>query len=141
MIKDPYAALAYTKDKLALLPTDQPWLVPQSGGKDSRTVAWAILILLKEREIKPPERLVFYMADTLLEYPTFLQQAKKALTEQVLFARSLGIKATSFMTVPRLHDDFFVRILGMGLIPPTGAMRWCTDKMKIVPPRDVLQKQ
>ena len=142
LIKNPYEALEYTAKVLRRLQHYPTWIIPQSGGKDSRAVAWSVLILLKEQQVPPPKRLVTYFSDTLMEYPSFLKQAEMALDEFVTFARqSLGLEAHSFTTRPKPEHDFWVCILGKGQIPPTGNMRWCTDKMKIIPPRDVLKKQ
>jgi 3'-phosphoadenosine 5'-phosphosulfate sulfotransferase (PAPS reductase)/FAD synthetase len=134
-------AIAYTLEVLQRVPKDTPWLFPQSGGKDSRLTAWLTLALIAEGKLDPPEELVFWMGNTLIEYPTFLQQALEAMDEMTSFAQRLGIKASSFVTHPRPHEDFWVRILGMGLSPPTRNMRWCTDKLKVVPPKLVLQKR
>lgn len=142
LIKDPYKALEYTAKVLRRLQDHETWIIPQSGGKDSRAVAWSVLILLKEKRVPSPKRLVTYFSDTLMEYPSFLKQAETALDEFVTFARqSLGLEAHSFITRPKPEHDFWVCILGKGQIPPTGNMRWCTDKMKIIPVRDVLKKQ
>lgn len=142
LIKDPYRALEYTTKVLRRLQDHETWIIPQSGGKDSRAVAWAVLILLKEKQVSSPKRLVTYFSDTLMEYPSFLKQAEAALDEFVTFARqSLGLEAHSFVTRPKPEHDFWTCIIGKGQAPPTGNMRWCTDKMKIIPPRDVLKKQ
>jgi DNA sulfur modification protein DndC len=140
LIKDPYAALAYTAAQLNAVESDT-WIIPQSGGKDSRATMWSALILIAEGRVRSPKRIVTYFADTLMEYPSFIQQAQQALDECVAFAQKLGIEAHSFTTRPRAEDDFWVRIIGKGLAPPTLGMRWCTDKLKIVPSRDVLKKQ
>ncbi len=138
LIKDPFDALEYTANIIHGVKSDT-WIIPQSGGKDSRSVAWSILILIKEGRIDPPKRLITYFSDTLMEYPSFISQAKQALKEFVEYAQNiLGIEAHSFVTLPKPEHDFWVNVLGKGLIPPTSGMRWCTDKMKIMPPRDVL---
>lgn len=142
LIKDPYKALDYTAQILSKLKYDYTWVIPQSGGKDSRSVAWAVLILLKENRIPRPHRLVTYFSDTLMEYPSFKSQATQAIDEFVDYVRhSLGIEAHGFVTMPKPEDDFWVNILGKGMVPPTSGMRWCTDRMKIRPPRDILKKQ
>ena len=124
-IKDPYKALEFTQTILQSIESDT-WLIPQSGGKDSRSVAWAALILIAEGRVNPPKRLVTWFSDTLMEYPSFISQARQALDEFVGFARKLGVEAHSFITRPKPEHDFWVRVIGKGLLPPTGNMRWCT---------------
>lgn len=46
ILKDPEQALAYTREELQKLPAET-WVIPQSGGKDSRTVAQSAISLLQ----------------------------------------------------------------------------------------------
>lgn len=130
LIKDPEEALKFTVNQVAGI-NAPVWYVPSSGGKDSRATAQALLVLIRRGQIRPPQRIVFGMADTMLEFWTFLDQAKKALIQLTNEAKTLGIEADWFMTQPRINDDFWVSILGKGMIPPTPNMRWCTDRLKI----------
>lgn len=116
------------------------WVIPQSGGKDSRTVGQLILSLIADGRLQCPERLIFYLADTLMEFELFDQQAKAGLWELESKTKELGIETYAFITYPIPQDDFWVRILGFGFTPPTAKMRTCTDKLKVVPPRKVLKR-
>lgn len=138
-LKDPDLALQDTRQVLSSLEADT-WVIPQSGGKDSRAAAQAPLVLVERGLIKAPKRVIFYMADTMMEFWTFLEQAKASMEQMTQKAKSLGIKAEWFTTQPLPQDDFWVRIIGYGYLPPTPTMRWCTDKLKIVPPRKVLKR-
>jgi len=124
LIKDPYKALSYTAEILSKLKHDYTWIIPQSGGKDSRSVVWAVLILLKENRIPRPKRLVTYFCDTLMEYPSFKSQAAQAIEEFVEYARgSLGLdgelrglsRDCTSGTLAKKHDQ---RYLGVSSISP-----------------------
>lgn len=140
MTKDVRVALEQTAEILRGLSSEPTWVIPQSGGKDSRTTAQAALHLIKTGEIKPPERMVFPMADTLMEYELFISQAERGLEELRQATEDMGIEAHAFVTHPIPQDDFWVRIIGYGFVPPTTVQRWCTDKLKIAPIRKILQR-
>ena len=140
LIKDPEEALAWTaayiNQNLAAYPQ---WFIPYSGGKDSTTVIQSIVVLLDRGEIVRPDRIVIGMADTKMEFWSFLYHANRSIKMAVKAFQERGINSEYFITSPRVEDDFWVRILGHGYIPPTPNMRWCTDKMKIVPMRKHLK--
>lgn len=144
LIKDPFAAMEMASLILNAMPdpADDPryatWIIPQSGGKDSRAVLWLILILLYEGRIKhPPKTLVIYMADTLMEFPSFIKQAvdslasaEKFVTKRLNGEKGMDIQAHTFTTRPRPHDDFWVRILGRGYAPPSTGWAVLDDHQK-----------
>ncbi len=84
---------------LSLAAKHDTWVIPQSGGKDSRATAQITLALIADGQLAPPQRVVFYMADTLMEYRRFWEQAQDGLGQLVDVARSLDIEAHSF--IPR----------------------------------------
>jgi DNA sulfur modification protein DndC len=133
LIKDPEKALQFTLEQLLPWEGADTWVVPQSGGKDSRAVAQSILVLIKHGLLKPPKRIVFIMADTLMEFWSFIDQARNSMHEMVRVAQGLGIAAEAVFVQPIPQDDFWIRILGYGYAPPSDNMRWCTDKLKIQP--------
>jgi DNA sulfur modification protein DndC len=133
LIQDPEAALAYTLTQMLPHAGADVWVVPQSGGKDSRAVAQSQLVLIKRGLLKPPKRIVYMMSDTLMEFWSFIDQARRSMHELVAIAQSLGIEAEAVIVTPIPQDDFWVRILGYGYAPPSTGMRWCTDKLKISP--------
>lgn len=126
ILKDPELALDFTKTELQKLPTET-WVIPQSGGKDSRTVAQSAMVLIERGLVEPPERMIFIMADTVMEFWTFMDQAKRSLVDMTARAKALGINAEWHIARPIIQDDFWVRIIGRGMTPPTSNMRWCTD--------------
>jgi DNA sulfur modification protein DndC len=140
IIRDVNAAIEYTQDVLSRIPDRETWCIPQSGGEDSRATAQVTLALIEQGRVQAPRRMVFYMADTLLEFERFIAQAKVSLQSLKDKATSLGIEAHTFITMPLPQDDYWVRILGYGFVPPTAHMRTCTDKLKIVPPAKILRR-
>jgi DNA sulfur modification protein DndC len=140
LLKDVNEAIEYTLGVLPALPDRDTWVIPQSGGKDSRATAQVTLALIRDGRLSPPRRLIFPLADTLLEFERFDVQAKAALQDLSDEATALGIEAHSFVTVPIPQQDFWVRILGYGFVPPTSRMRSCTDLLKITPIRKILRR-
>lgn len=140
LIKSPYEALDFTAGVLNTL--DHPtWVVPFSGGKDSTSAGQSALVCIADGKIKnPPKRIIFYMGDTQMEFWSFRAHADVALNRMVAKARELGLEAEHFITSPLPQQDFWVKILGYGHIPPTPNMRWCTDNLKIQPPMRMLSK-
>lgn len=131
-------ALDYTQSILEQIEDESLWVIPQSGGKDSRTVAQTVLALIDSGRIGGPEQIVFYMADTLGEFPSFMEQAINGMKESTRIANKIGIKAQYFITTPNPQGDFWIRVLGYGVVPPSSSFRWCTDTMKVSPARKVL---
>lgn len=132
-------AVAHSLSTLSRIEGDT-WIIPQSGGKDSRTTGQMVLALIEDGRLSPPARLVFYLADTLMEFASFDVQARAGLTDLADKAKKLGIETHGFTTMPIPQDDFWVRIVGYGFVPPTAKMRTCTDKLKITPPRKILRQ-
>jgi DNA sulfur modification protein DndC len=45
------------------------------------------------------------------------------------------------MAVPKLKDRYFVKVIGQGYPPPTNKFRWCTDRLRIDPVKEILNSQ
>ncbi len=131
-IKDVEQALAYTAGVITPY-AGQTWIIPQSGGKDSRATAQSMLLLVKRGIVAPPNEVIFMMADTLMEFWTFVTQARQAMDDMVALCAAMDIPARAIVVQPIPQDDYWVRILGYGYAPPSANMRWCTDKLKIQP--------
>ena len=54
--------------------------------------------------------------------------------------QSAGLPITIKVTQPCIDQTFWVNVIGRGYIPPTRNFRWCTDRMKILPTNDLIQK-
>ena len=132
-------ALKWSRNALNGAEDHETWIIPQSGGKDSRTVAQIMLAMVNDKLIPAPKRMVFYMADTMGEFPSFIGQAKQGLVDMSNYARDVGIESHHFVTTPNAQSEFWVRVIGFGFTPPTKSMRWCTDLLKIAPARKILR--
>jgi len=132
-------ALEYTAEVLNTALDHTTWVIPQSGGKDSRTTAQVTLALIEKGMIKGPNQIVYYMADTLGEFPSFIDQAKRGIVDLAKKTEELGMETHYFVTSPNPQSDFWVKVIGYGLAPPTRGTRWCTDLMKVAPTRKVLR--
>ncbi len=141
LIQDVDAAIDDTLARLQLLEDRDTWVIPQSGGKDSRATGQLPAILIEQGRLKPPRRVVLYLADTLLEFEVFAAQAQAGLRDLAAKYKSLNVETYAFTTLPLPQDDFWVRIIGYGYLPPTAKMRSCTDKLKITPARKVLRNE
>ena len=133
LIKDPEAALTWTAEQLQPYAGADCWVIPQSGGKDSRATGQAALLLIQRGIIAPPKKIIWMMSDTLLEFWTFVEQAKTAMQAMSAKTQSMGIQSSAIIVQPIPQDDFWIRIIGYGYAPPSANMRWCTDKLKITP--------
>jgi DNA sulfur modification protein DndC len=140
-IQDVDRAIADALTRLQASFARETWVIPQSGGKDSRATGQLPAILIEQGRLEPPRRVVLYMADPLLEFEAFMIQAEAGLYELAAKYRSLGVETSAFTTKPLPQDDFWVRIIGYGYAPPTERGRSCTDTLKIAPARKVLRNE
>ncbi len=140
-IQDVDRAIDNALARLRAIPDRETWVIPQSGGKDSRVCGQLPAVLIEQGRLEPPHRVVFYMADTLMEFEAFQRQAETGLEEMTEKYRGLGVETYAFTTLPLPQDDFWVRMIGYGFTPPSSAMRTCTDKLKIAPPRKLLRNE
>lgn len=103
------------------------WILMWSGGKDSTTLVTLIISLINSGQIKGPERIKIFIADTRMELiPLWFNALDiKAKLE------SMGYDVE--VVLPELNERFWVYMLGYGVPPPSNTFRWCTPKLKIDP--------
>jgi DNA sulfur modification protein DndC len=77
------------------------------------------------------------MGDTLVENPVMQSHADKmwALLREYVPRVLPGVRF--IRTTPKETETFWVLLLGRGYRAPTRDFRWCTDKMKIRPKKDL----
>jgi DNA sulfur modification protein DndC len=124
------------------------WLLMYSMGKDSSTLV-TLLAWLKSvadgYEMKPewlegverivwPERIIAVNCDTKMENPALLDCARAIISE----LGEVGIE--TIIVQPKLEHRFFVYMLGRGIPPPHNRFRWCTDKLKVEPPKRIIEQ-
>lgn len=111
-----------------------PWIIGFSGGKDSTLVAHAVFEALLR---VPPSRrnrpIHFVSNDTLVESPLVIDQMKGT---QELISKAAEVFRLPIIvqtTKPKITQSFWVLLIGRGYPPPNSSLRWCTDRLKILP--------
>ena len=118
-----------------------PWIVAYSGGKDSTLLLHLVWEIAAAVSTPKPTRPIYIVSnDTLVESPLVIRHLHQSLA---LLRRAAGrsqLPITIKVTEPYIDQTFWVNVIGRGYIPPTRNFRWCTDRMKIAPTNDLLQK-
>ena len=112
--------------------------IAYSGGKDST----ALLVLVAEivaRSLADKVKLHVVYADTNLELPPLVETAFATLTHFRRFCNENGVNYLIHLTERPLDQSFWVLMIGKGYPPPNRHFRWCTDRLKIQPPRSILR--
>lgn len=111
-----------------------PWIIGFSGGKDSTVVAHAIFEALLEIPPSKRTRHVYIVSnDTLVESPLVIAHLNDVSTRICDAAESMGLPITVARTTPDPDKTFWVLLIGKGYPSPNQTMRWCTDRLKILP--------
>lgn len=72
-------------------------------------------------------------SDTQVETPAIAQFVRAQLTHVQHGANQLSLPVTTHLVTPKLHETFWVRLIGYGYAAPTRNFQWCTDRLKIKP--------
>lgn len=119
-----------------------PWIVGFSGGKDSTVVAHAIFEALLE--IPPYKRtrdIHIVSNDTLVESPLIITHLDEVTGRIAEAARCLALPIKVARTKPAIENSFWVLLIGKGYPSPNQTMRWCTDRLKILPTSSYIKEQ
>lgn len=117
---------------------DVAWLVGFSGGKDSSALLRLTYIALYHLRIRHKPLYIIY-CDTGVEIPIISSFVKKTLGELIIEAKEYDIPVDMKILVPPLKDRFFAKVIGRGYPPPTNKFRWCTDRLRIRPIKEMLK--
>jgi DNA sulfur modification protein DndC len=109
-----------------------PWIVGFSGGKDSSCVLKLLFHALRYVGDHHKPITVVY-CDTGVEIPLASRLALQILQSYRKEASALKLPISVRTLQPRLHDRFFVKVIGRGYPPPTDKFRWCTDRLRVQP--------
>ncbi|MBB4081097.1 DNA sulfur modification protein DndC [Lewinella aquimaris] len=119
-----------------LLADPRDWIIGYSGGKDSSTVL--ALVLESLRRTRSDKTVTIVYCDTGVEIPLvneYVYTVFNNLTEECkLFNINVQIKVAK----PKLEDTFFVKVIGRGYPSPTNKFRWCTDRLRINPIKQMI---
>ena len=117
-----------------------PWIVAYSGGKDS-TLLLQLVWEVAAVTTGVPRRPIYIVAnDTLVESPLVIRHLRQSLTTIRKAIERAGLPISVKVTEPCIDQTFWVNVIGRGYIPPTRNFRWCTDRMKIAPTNDLIEK-
>ena len=121
---------------------DSPWIIGYSGGKDSTLVVHLVIEMLLNIAPSRRKRSVHIVSnDTLVESPLVINHVVGSIREIRSAADAFGLPVITEITRPVPEQSFWVNMIGRGYAPPTGAFRWCTDRMKIGPTSRYIRNQ
>lgn len=123
--------------KKEYLKDDIPWYIGYSGGKDSSAVLTLVFNALLEVGVHHKAVEVVY-CDTGVEIPTISEYVKTTLTALKLESDALHLPFKITIAKPRIDDSYFVKVIGRGYPPPTNIFRWCTDRLRINPVKQII---
>lgn len=116
----------------------RPWVIGYSAGKDSTAllhlVVESVLSISADQRVR---KLIVSMGDTLVENPVMQAHADKMWSLLQGYIPQVLSGISFVRTVPKESETFWVLLLGRGYRAPTRDFRWCTDRMKIKPKRDL----
>lgn len=120
---------------LSYAPRYKHWAIAWSGGKDSTTLLTLVIWLLESGQIKRPESLTVFYADTRLELIPLWVAAQKIIEE----LQEMNIDVQVVMAP--MEKRFIPYILGRGVPPPNNmTFRWCTRQIKVDPMKHALER-
>lgn len=118
----------------------QDLVLAYSGGKDSTTLLIIAAHAISVLGLRDKVHLRVIFSDTRLELPPLTQSAYSILRTFRRFCDEQKIDYTIHVTEREISETFWVLLLGRGYPPPNRYFRWCTDRLKIQPPRAILKK-
>ena len=107
-----------------------------SGGKDSTAVLYLIIKMLEEliNDDYLPKKIIYVVnSNTLAELPPVLKHLQHTLKQIKIFAKKNNLPIKVKEVFPELKNTLNVQLLGVGMPPPSSSLRWCTDKLKVMP--------
>lgn len=119
-----------------------PWIIGFSGGKDSTVVAHAVFdALLSIQPSKRTRPIHIVSNDTLVESPLVITHLNDVTSKISEASKNLGLPITVARTTPDIDKTFWVLLIGKGYPSPNQTMRWCTDRLKILPTSTYIKQQ
>src|SRR5262249_16133354 len=79
--------------------------------------------------------------DTLVESPVVQAYVDKTLDRLSAAVDGLGVPVSVTKTTPDIENTFWVNLIGRGYPAPNRLFRWCTDRMKIRPTTEYIQRE
>lgn len=126
--------------KREYLRDDIPWFLGYSGGKDSSALLKLVYNALSEIEIFHKDINVIY-CDTGVENPILTSYVYTVFENLKKECKNLNLPFKFKIAIPELNDRYFVKVIGRGYPPPTNIFRWCTDRLRIKPINNIIDKE
>jgi len=133
---------AVTDDLIeAYLGDDRPWIIGFSGGKDSTALLQLVYYAIARLNPKDRRKRIYAIAsDTRVEMPVISERLKNETVLVQQAAEQDGLPISAHIVFPKLNDTFWVNMVGRGYPSPTSKFRWCTDRLKIKPVSEFVQR-
>lgn len=134
--------LNQTRDKILDIYSryKRAWIITFSGGKDSTCV----LQLIYEMMIKlPKDRLnptYAILSDTMVEAPNIKEYLYEIVEIINKDAKNRNLPFEIIIAKPKASDEFWINLIGKGYPSPTRTFRWCTERLKIKPMKDIVRQ-
>ena len=115
-------------------PTETPWIIAYSGGKDSTLLLNLVLGEIVKKDLSFLKRKIFIVSnDTLVESPLIKEHLYASIEQINNFCLKQNLPITAHITKPDFNKSFWVNLIGRGYPSPKTNFRWCTDRLKIEP--------
>lgn len=125
--------------KKEYLANDKPWFLGYSGGKDSSSLLTLVFnALIQIENFHKPVTVIY--CDTGVENPIVTNYVFETFEKLKKECLVYNIPLKFEILNPILNDRFFVKVIGRGYPTPTNIFRWCTDKLRINPVKQVIDK-
>ena len=124
------------------LANNRPLVVTFSGGKDSTVVLQLVIEMLLElkKEGQELKETFVVSSDTTVEMPIIESYLENTLKKIDSFSKKEQLNLYVNLIKPKIEDSFFSLMIGKGYPAPNKWFRWCTDRLKIRPATDFLNK-
>ena len=122
------------------LSNDTSWYLGYSGGKDSSAVLKLLIIALAELKQFHKQVSIIY-CDTGVEIPTIAKYVKITIKKLKNECNDLRLPLKFIIAKPKIEDRYFVKVIGRGYPPPTNIFRWCTDRLRINPVKNIIDNE
>lgn len=122
--------------KQIYLRDDKPWIIGYSGGKDSSALLKLVVNSLIEID-KPTKLVTVVYCDTGVEIPVISRYVHRTIVDLREECATYELPIEFKVLKPKIDDRYFVKVIGRGYPPPTNIFRWCTDRLRINPVKQI----
>lgn len=120
---------------------DTPWVIGYSGGKDSTAVVQLVWLALEDLPEESRRKPVYVITtDTLVENPIVASWVTHSLDVMGEKAANSKIPIKPHLIQPDVAETFWVNLIGKGYPAPRPRFRWCTERLKIKPSSQFIQR-